>query len=156
MQERVQKRRKEGLGVEAGSPVRPENTPHKRTVRTVCTEQGDAAEALAGAYLRAQGLRLLAHQVRFKGGEIDWVAEDGQTVVFVEVRLRRNKGFGSAADSLDARKQARLIRAAQLWLLKAGTHWQNRPCRFDAVLLDRLSMDAIEWIQGAFDAQGHG
>ncbi|MEY2633555.1 MAG: hypothetical protein RIR00_2209 [Pseudomonadota bacterium] len=109
---------------------------------------GDRAEALAEALLRRHGLRLLARNYRVKGGEIDLICQDGATLVFVEVRLRRNAAFGGAAASITRSKRQRLLLAARHYLLGRG----ERPCRFDCVLFSRLDPDAAEWIRNAFSA----
>jgi len=114
--------------------------------------RGQAAEALAAAYLQAHGLGILARNVRFRGGEVDLIALDGDGIVFVEVRLRRNSRFGGAAASITPAKQRRIVLAAQMWLGGAGRRHANQPCRFDAILLDRLDPARIDWIRGAFDA----
>lgn len=112
---------------------------------------GEAAEALAADFLARQGLRVLVRNWRCRGGEIDLVAQDGATLVFAEVRLRRNSRFGGAAASIDARKRARIVLAARL-LLASRPSWASRPCRFDAILLDGLDAARIEWVKHAFDA----
>lgn len=112
---------------------------------------GEVAEALAADFLARQGLRVLVRNWRCRGGEIDLVAQDGATLVFAEVRLRRNSRFGGAAASIDARKRARIVLAARL-LLASRPAWAGRPCRFDAILLDGLDADRIEWVKHAFDA----
>lgn len=88
----------------------------------------------------------MARNYRCRMGEIDLILEDRGTLVFVEVRLRSNAGFGGAAASITARKQDRLIRAAQHYLQQLRV---LPPCRFDAVLLDGGRM---EWIRDAFGA----
>lgn len=97
--------------------------------------RGDAgphwAERLARAELEARGWVTLDANARSRGGELDLVLDDGGTVVFVEVRQRRS---GGAAESLDARKQGRVRRAAAAWLARHGRH--EDPVRFDAVLVD--------------------
>ena len=107
---------------------------------------GGAAEAAAADFLALQGLSLLQSNYRCRLGEIDLVLRDGPTIVFAEVRLRTNTSFGSAADSIDARKRSRIIAAALHYL--AGK--PEMPCRFDVVLLDRLVPPRIEWIRDAF------
>lgn len=109
---------------------------------------GASAEALAEAFLRRQGLRILERNWRVRGGEIDLVCDDRGSLVFVEVRLRQRQDFGGAAASITATKQRRLILAARHYL--AGK--RERPCRFDAVLLDGLTEANIEWIRNAFEA----
>ena len=110
---------------------------------------GDAAESLAIALIEGAGLRVLERNYRVRGGEIDCVALDGDTLVFVEVRFRKNQRFGGAAASIDQRKQQRIIHAAQIYLMK-NARQANRACRFDCVVLDALDAEASEWIKDAF------
>ena len=109
---------------------------------------GAAAEALAARYLARRGLKVVARNFRVKGGEIDLVCEDGRTLVFVEVRLRSNRQFGSAADSITRNKQRRVLLAAQHWLQQHG----ERACRFDCIVMDAAAEARIEWIKHAFTA----
>ena len=109
---------------------------------------GAAAEDLAAAWLTRQGLRVLTRNYRVKGGEIDLVCADGDTLVFVEVRLRRNTGFGGAGASITPAKQQRLILAAQHYLQTHG----EQACRFDCVLLAELDENTLEWVRDAFTA----
>ena len=106
---------------------------------------GAQAEQLAADYLQRHGLRLIAKNYRSRFGEIDLILFDGNVLVFVEVRLRRNADFGGAAASIDARKQAKLITTAQQYLTTLPT---VPPCRFDAILLD--GSGHIEWLKNAF------
>jgi len=87
-------------------------------VRTPRQRAGDAAEAEACAKLEAAGCRILGRNVRFRKGEIDIVADDRGTLVFVEVRMRRSDSFGGADGSVDVFKRRRLVRAAQHFLLQ--------------------------------------
>ena len=96
------------------------------------TASGQRAENQAARFLEQRGLTVLARNYRCRGGEIDLVCRDGDTTVFVEVRLRTRQDFGGAAASITAAKQARLILAARHWLARHG----ETPCRFDAVLAD--------------------
>ncbi|MDB5801873.1 MAG: YraN family protein [Rhodocyclales bacterium] len=111
---------------------------------------GAKAEALAARYLEANGARILARNVRYKGGEIDLIAEHAGVIVFVEVRLRQHSGYGGAAGSITANKQRRIILATKIWLAGAGRAYANRNCRFDAILLGGLNAERIEWLQAAF------
>lgn len=111
-------------------------------------QRGLAAEASAAAWLERQGVQVIARNWRCRFGEIDLVLRDGETLVFVEVRLRGNPRFGGAAASIDARKQRKLVAAARLYL--ASSPQRDRPCRFDAVLLDGDDAAGIEWIRNAF------
>ena len=111
-------------------------------------ETGQKAEELAAAFLQAKGLTVLERNFRAKVGEIDLIAQDGDEVVFVEVRARASKDFGGAAASVDGAKRRKLIRAAALWLQARG--WDGA-CRFDVVALDG---GRIEHLPSAFDASG--
>lgn len=114
---------------------------------------GAAAEDRALAHLQRQGLTLLARNYRVargrsaRGGEVDLIMRERDgTLVFVEVRARRNADHGGAAGSVSAAKQRRLILAAQHYLQRLPA---PPPCRFDVVALDG---DVLTWLPGAFDA----
>jgi putative endonuclease len=107
---------------------------------------GNLAEALAADHLQLRGLRLIERNYRCRLGEIDLILADGPTLVFAEVRLRRNPDYGGAAASITAAKRQRILGAARHYL--SGR--PERPCRFDVVLLDGLDPDRIEWIKDAF------
>lgn len=115
--------------------------------------RGDAAEDAALAYLQGAGLRLLERNYRVgagpsrRAGEVDLIMADRDgTLVFVEVRARAHDSHGGAAASVTARKQQRLIYAAQHYLQR---HASPPPCRFDVVAIDGAELN---WLQGAFDA----
>jgi putative endonuclease len=90
----------------------------------------------------------VAGNVRYKVGELDLVMRDGATLVFVEVRSRSSSGFGGAAGSIDLRKQLRLRRAANLFLLERFGQRRWPACRFDVVAIEAGRPD---WIRAAFD-----
>lgn len=120
-------------------------------------EQADAragvqAERLAESFLQTQGVRIVARNVRCKGGEIDLIGEHAGTLVFFEVRLRSDRRYGGAAASITAHKQRRIVLAAQVWLQGAGRRYRQRPMRFDALLLDALDAESMEWLRDAFSA----
>ncbi len=109
--------------------------------------QGAAAEDRACAFLHQRGLQIAARNVRYRAGEIDLVAIDGGTWVFVEVRSRARPG--DAIASIDARKRGKIRRAAQLYLLgRFGDRWP--PCRFDVVV---VGDGRIEWLPSAFTGE---
>jgi len=112
-------------------------------------ERGRRAEQWAAQYLQRQGLKPVAQNYRSRYGEIDLIMRDGATLVFVEVRLRRNGNFGGAAASIDAHKQQRIVRTAQQYLAGLG---HTPPCRFDALLLDDDTGSNAQWLRNAFDA----
>ena len=109
--------------------------------------RGDAAENLAAEFLQRAGLTLVARNFRCRLGEIDLIARDGKTLVFVEVRMRSSDRFGGAAASITAAKRKKLLRTARYYL--AGV---ARPpaCRFDALLVNGRD-NSIEWLKNAFD-----
>ena len=107
--------------------------------------QGAQAEQRAAQYLQQQGLKQVAQNYRSRFGEIDLIMQDGATLVFVEVRLRRNADFGGAAASIDAHKQRRIVRTAQQYLTGLAL---IPPCRFDAVLMDD---NGVQWLKNAFE-----
>lgn len=114
--------------------------------------RGARAEHLARQYLQRQGLTFVAANVRGPGGEIDLIMRHGQTLVFVEVRLRSHPAFSSASESIDARKQHRLVQTAQYYLQQQGLT-EALPCRFDVVALSSLEdSNEVQWIVDAFGA----
>lgn len=99
--------------------------------------QGSLYEQKARAYLETQGLKFIAANQTFKCGELDLVMEDGDTVVFVEVRQRKSNRFGSAVESIDYRKQQKWLNAANMWLFtKRKQSLDTAKCRFDVVAFE--------------------
>lgn len=123
-----------------------------RRAPTPAQARGAEAERLAERFLADRGVHTIARNVRCRGGEVDLVCLAAEVLVFVEVRLRASAMFGGAAQSITPHKQRRLIVAARWWLANAGRAHAQRACRFDALLLSRLDIGAIDWITGAFDA----
>jgi putative endonuclease len=111
-------------------------------------QSGASAEALAARFLEARGLTIVARNFRIRRGEIDLIARDGATLVFVEVRFRRSQSHGGAAESITAAKRARLVAAAQAFLVRQRG---DPPCRFDAVLLDSLDPARVDWRRNVID-----
>jgi putative endonuclease len=115
---------------------------------------GDSAEALAAHTLTQAGLTILERNYRVRHGELDLVAEDGKTLVFVEVRMRREGAstgrFGGASASVGVAKQRRLAKAASYYL----TRYRTPPaCRFDVVLVGANTHD-VAWMKDAFSLEG--
>ena len=108
---------------------------------------GLQAEQDAAQFLQRHGLKLLARNYRCRYGEIDLILQDGETLVFAEVRLRSRRDFGGAVASINAAKQAKLVRSAQHYLSGLG---RIPPCRFDAVLFDAAGSAEPEWLRNAF------
>jgi putative endonuclease len=117
---------------------------------------GEVGENLACEELTRRGYAILARRYRRCGGEIDIVAQDGETVVFVEVKTRNGSAYGSGADAITWRKRRRLTMAASDFLLRAGL--VRHPCRFDVVAVALASPDkpVIDVYPHAFDLAGAG
>lgn len=111
-------------------------------------ERGDRSEEQARRHLEGKGLRLRGRNYRCRQGEIDLIMEEGETLVFVEVRYRANARFGSAAESVTGQKQQRVL-AAVAHYLHCNPTLANRPCRCDVVALEGETAE-IEWIRNAF------
>ncbi len=114
---------------------------------------GDAVEQHALDHLSAHGLALVQRNYRLargphaRGGEVDLIMRDRDgTLVFVEVRARKDARFGGAAASIGAAKRRSLVLAAMHFVRRFPS---PPPCRFDVVAVDG---DRIEWLKAAFDA----
>ncbi|MGL4565924.1 MAG: YraN family protein [Halioglobus sp.] len=115
---------------------------------------GEDYETLAARWLAARGMLLLARNFSCKTGEIDIIARDREHLVFLEVRARSNRAFSTAAASVDRRKQQRILRTAQLYLLR-HPELACLPCRFDVIAFEPRQSGtslSIRWIPGAFTA----
>lgn len=117
---------------------------------------GAQAEAQAEAFLVQQGLVTRTRNYRCKLGEIDLIMlhknARGTTLVFVEVRLRTNKRFAPALETVDYRKQQKIIKTATRFLQEQKLY-DKVACRFDVVALDQTgTAPPIQWIQNAFGA----
>lgn len=115
-------------------------------------QTGKQAEADACDYLQRQGLTLVERNYLCKRGEIDLIMQDKKATVFVEVRYRRSSRFGSSAESVDWRKQKKLLATAQHYLQQHPKAAQGA-CRFDVVALTTENkQQQINWIVDAFQA----
>lgn len=133
--------------------------PHQHTAPLTNTIAiGAAAEAQAEAFLIQQGLVTRTRNYRCKLGEIDLImlhkntrgSSADTTLVFVEVRLRTNKRFAPALETVDYRKQQKIIKTAMRFLQEQKLYDKVR-CRFDVIALDQTgTAPPIQWIQNAF------
>jgi putative endonuclease len=113
--------------------------------------RGRAAEALAAAFLEGLGARVIARNHAIKRGEVDLVCEDGQTVVFVEVRSRSSEAQGGPEETVDRRKRRRFVAAATDWATRNGA--LERAIRFDVVAVTFGEGEPrLEHFPAAFDA----
>ncbi len=107
--------------------------------------QGQQWEQQALTWLRGRGLQLVEANFRCRGGEIDLIMRDGDTLVFVEVRQRSAAGHGGALESITRSKIRRLLHAANLYLLRFDA---PPPCRFDVVAIEGAQP---EWLQNVLE-----
>ena len=118
---------------------------------------GRRGEEAAARFLKRLGYKILARSRRLAPGELDLVALDGRTIVFVEVKTRTSADVGHPAEAVDAIKQRKLTRLAVTFLKRHGL--LDYPARFDVVAItwpDRGGRPVIEHYKNAFDAVGEG
>ena len=117
------------------------------------TQLGRWGEDKAADFLQKQGCQLLSRNYRSQFGEIDLIMEQGQILLFVEVKLRKNRSFGGAAAAVTPSKQQKLILTAQAWL--ASEKRESQVARFDVVEVYAPHGAAedyqVNWIPNAFE-----
>ena len=117
--------------------------------------RGKLFEEKAERLLQCHGLSILERNYSARTGEIDIIATEGDVLVFVEVRARSHQRFGGAANSVDTRKQKRIILTAQHYLQR-HSQVKNRCCRFDVITFEPRQSEAerpVHWFRGAFTAE---
>jgi putative endonuclease len=131
----------------------PTGTSNPETSRATRRARGQLGEELACRHLTARGYRILARNLRCGRHEIDILAMDGDTLCFVEVRLRTAAAHGSGADSVDIAKQRRIVAAAVAALARFAMP-PHRAARFDVVSIHapHAAAPALELIRDAFQA----
>jgi putative endonuclease len=118
---------------------------------------GDRGEHAAEQFLKAQGCRVIARQHRNAGGELDLVAIDDDTILFVEVKTRGDTELAQPIDAVTVEKQRRITRAALVFLKQRG--WLERRVRFDVIAIvwpEGTAEPQITHYQHAFEATGKG
>jgi putative endonuclease len=116
-------------------------------------ERGVQGEETAARFLETQGYRILARNFRGRRGELDLVAEEGDTLVFLEVKTRTQNRFGEPHWSVDRRKRDRIVRSATEYL--ARHRCGERVCRFDVLFLYQgTEPPKLELIRNAFEVGG--
>lgn len=113
-------------------PVRGPVTATKPSTCSSRRDKGIAGENLAAEYLAEKGYRILARNVRIGRGEIDILAEDGETLVFVEVKARHSGLYGEPEEAITARKEKQLRTIADIYIARNDI---DRPCRFDLIAI---------------------
>ena len=116
---------------------------------TLTTELGTRAEDYAHEYLESKGLKSVERNFRCRMGEIDLIMCDGKTLVFVEVRYRKNRDFGGPIVSVSQSKQNKLRATAKLYL-QQSSHNTKAPVRFDVVGITGCD-DSVEWVRNAIE-----
>lgn len=118
--------------------------------------RGEQYERMAALYLQQNGLRILEHNFHnSKKGEIDLIADDAGTLVFVEVKYRASHAAGYAEEAVTPSKQRTIIEAARFYLCRHGID-DTRPMRFDVIAIQRTNTEGqvhVKWIRDAFQAQ---
>lgn len=109
---------------------------------------GKLHEGLAANYLQQHGLQLLQRNFQCRTGEIDLIMLSHDTLVFVEVRYRKSDAFGSAIESVTYKKQQKILKTAQFYLMKNPQH-QHLNYRFDIVGISQNGQ-TIDWLSNAF------
>jgi putative endonuclease len=113
---------------------------------------GKTGEDLACQELERRGYAIVARRYRRRGGELDIIARDGKTMVFVEVKAREGRAFGEASEAVTAHKRLKITQLALDYLMRHRL--TNCPCRFDVVSIHfDAGVPAIEVFQNAFDAR---
>lgn len=116
---------------------------------TSTKEIGQRIEQLASRYLQDNGLVTITQNYLQRGGEIDLIMQEGDLLIFVEVRYRRNQQFGGALESVTRKKQQRIIQTAQLFLQQYQAPYSG--CRFDVIAIEPSKNDFnINWVKDAF------
>lgn len=115
---------------------------------------GQINETISSRYLISQGLRYITQNFHSRQGEIDLIMQDQETLVFIEVKYRRNNSFGGAIAAISDKKKLKIRQTATFYLQKHGLSAYNTPCRFDVVTLqgnnDNHSTPLITWLKNAF------
>lgn len=106
---------------------------------------GSEYEKKAAEYLKASGCSICEMNYRCRFGEIDMIARDGKYLVFTEVKYRSDTGKGLPQEAVDYRKQRKISRVADYYLM--CKHMMGLPCRFDVIAI--LGED-IQWLKDAF------
>lgn len=117
--------------------------------------QGNTFEEKAVRLLLSRGLQIVQRNYSARTGEIDIIALEGSQLVFVEVRARSNQRFGGAANSIDPRKQKRIILTAQHYLQR-HKECHRRSCRFDVITFEPPQSGRsrpVHWFRSAFTAE---
>lgn len=109
-------------------------------------EIGSKYEHIAGSYLERQGYKILEYNYHCRRGEIDLIAQDGEYLVFCEIKYRKSRMTGSPVEAVDVYKRRKLWKTAEYYLLRHRLF--DVPCRFDVIGIED---HRITLIKNAFD-----
>lgn len=116
---------------------------------------GEQAEQTAKEFLIAQGLIFVQQNFHSRFGEIDLIMKDNDTLVFIEVKYRKNALFGGAVAAISTKKQQKIIKTTAIYLQQQGLNEYNTPCRFDVIAIEgnitALNKLPINWLKNAFN-----
>ncbi len=116
--------------------------------------KGNQGEQIGEIYLKEHGYQIVERNLRSPFGEIDLVASHKGTLVFVEIKARRDATFGFPEEAVGERKKNKLVRLASWYLAQHPK--LNSPVRFDVLAIQMEGSDSgIRLIQNAFDLQPH-
>ena len=116
------------------------------------TDIAKIGESAAAEYLKAHGYKILVQNYRFQRGEIDLIVQQGDRIVFVEVKTRRSLKFGLPQHAVTLKKQRQISKIALAYLKSQNI--MDVPCRFDVIAIQlspQLEVLQLEQIQSAFD-----
>lgn len=119
----------------------------KSKEKTKARQIGNCGELIAKEYLLECGVIILGHNFSSKWGEIDLIGQEGERLLFIEVKTRKNANYGSPSDFVDQRKQERLYLTAQLYLQGQAKDWKFY--RFDIIEIE-WETSSLRWIKNAF------
>jgi len=115
-------------------------------------QRGDNWEQFAEQFLAGNGLVFLEKNFHSRQGEIDLIMQDGDCLVFIEVKYRRNNNFGGAKAAIPYKKQQKIIKTAVFYLQQQGLKEYNTSCRFDVVAIEgAVNQPDITWLKNAFN-----
>jgi len=114
-------------------------------------DKGIATEEFAKQHLVQQGLTFIDKNIHCRQGEIDLIMKDNQTLVFVEVKYRKNNHFGGAISAIPQSKQNKIKHCVAFYLHKVNLNEYNTPCRFDVIALEGdINQPQVTWLKNAF------
>ncbi|MFM2482941.1 YraN family protein [Celerinatantimonas sp. YJH-8] len=112
-------------------------------------EIGNLAETQACHFLKKKGIHIIERNYCCRGGELDIIAKEQETLIFVEVRMRKNRQYGGALISVTPQKQRHLYHAAQCYLQQKQLNPARLSIRFDIIAIEH-DPEQIQWVKNAF------